>query len=61
MRDAIEQLALTRDEAAAALRTSKDKIDRAIRTGELKAKRIGRDVRIPVEALREYRDGLPDA
>ena len=61
MRDAIEQLALTRDEAAAALRTSKDKVDAAIRTGALKAKRVGRAVVIPARALAEYLEHLPDA
>ena len=55
------QLALTRDEAAAALRISKDKVDQAIRTGALKAKRLGRTVVIPARALEEFLDNLPDA
>ena len=54
-------LALTRDQAAEALRMSKAKVDQAIRTGELKAKRNGRDVLIPVRALEAYLDALPDA
>jgi excisionase family DNA binding protein len=54
-------LVLTRDEAAAAARLSKDKIDRAIRTGELKAKKNGRSVLIPVQALQSYLENLPDA
>ena len=61
MREPIEPLALTRDEAAAALRTSKDKVDAAIRTGALRAKRVGRAVVIPARALTEYLEHLPDA
>lgn len=57
----VEPLAYTRDEAAQALRTSKAKVDQAIRTGHLTAKRHGRDVLIPVKALEEYLRTLPDA
>lgn len=56
-----DQLAYTRDEAAAALRISKDKVDAAIRTGALKAKRVGRSIVIPAPALTAYLDALPDA
>lgn len=54
-------LVYTRDEAAAAARTSKDRIDKAIRTGQLKAKKNGRAVVIPAKALQAYLDALPDA
>lgn len=54
-------LVYTRDEAAAALRTSKAKVDQAIRAGLLRAKRNGRDVLIPAKALEDYLDSLPDA
>lgn len=54
-------LAYTRDEAAAALRISKEKVDAAIRRGDLKAKRVGRAVVIPAKALEDYLDALPDA
>ena len=56
-----DQLAYTRDEAAAALRISKDKVDAAIRTGALRAKRVGRTIVIPARALTEYLEHLPDA
>lgn len=57
----LRPLAYTRDEAAAVLRLSKDKVDAAIRRGDLKAKRDGRAVVIPAKALDAYLDGLPDA
>lgn len=61
-------LAYTRDEAAQTARVSKDRIDRAIRTGELKAKRPkgangkpGRAVVIPANALAQWLENEPDA
>ncbi len=53
-------LALTRDEAAVAARTSKDRIDKAIRSGQLKAKQLGRRIVIPVSALEAWLDSQPD-
>ena len=46
---------LTRDQAAARLQVSVDTIDRAIGTGELPVRRLGRTVRIHVEHV----DALP--
>lgn len=57
----VAPLAYTRDEAAEALRISKAKVDQAIHSGALKAKRIGRDVRISAESLQAYFDAQPDA
>lgn len=57
----VAPLAYTRDEAAEVLRLSKAKVDQAIRAGELKAKRQGRDVVIPARSLEAYLDALPDA
>lgn len=57
----LRPLAYTRDEAAAVLRLSKDKVDAAIRRGDLKAKRDGRAVVIPAKALEQYLEALPDA
>lgn len=54
-------LVYTRDEAAQAARTSRDGIDKAIRTGQLKAKKNGRKVVIPAAALAAWLDALPDA
>ncbi|GEL95397.1 helix-turn-helix domain-containing protein [Cellulomonas composti] len=54
-------LVYTRDEAAAAARTSKARIDQAIHSGQLKAKQMGRRIVIPAKALEEYLDALPDA
>lgn len=54
-------LAYTRDEAAEALRISKAKVDAAIHSGALKAKRVGRQYLIPAKALEAYLESLPDA
>lgn len=56
------RLAYSRAEAAQVLGgISLAKVDQAIRTGQLRAKRNGRDVLIPARALEEYLDALPDA
>jgi excisionase family DNA binding protein len=57
----VTPLAYTRDEAAEALRMSKAKVDQAIRLGDLKAKRNGRDILIPAKALDAYLESLQDA
>lgn len=54
-------LTYTRDEAAVQLRTSKDRIDKAIRSGQLKAKQQGRRIVIRAVDLEAYLDSLPDA
>lgn len=53
-------LALTRDEAAQAARTSKDRIDKAIRAGHLRAKQMGRRIVIRVADLEAWLDSQPD-
>lgn len=53
-------LALTRDEAAEAARVSKDRIDKAIRSGALKAKQMGRRIVIRVTDLEAWLDSQPD-
>ena len=54
-------LTYTRDEAAAALRTSKDRIDKEIHSGRLKAKQIGRRILIRRVDLEQWLDEQPDA
>lgn len=55
-------LALTRHQAAEALGgISVAKVDQAIRSGDLKAVKFGRDVRIPVKALEAYLEAQPAA
>ena len=54
-------LMLTRDEAATVAKTSTARIDKAIHSGQLQAKRQGRRIVIPVAALEAYLDALPDA
>lgn len=61
----LEQLFLTRDQAAQVAGVSIDTIKRAVNRGALKAKRTGQDgggkYLISREALREWFDGLVDA
>lgn len=53
-------VAYSREDAARAAGLSEDEIDRAVRTGQLKAKKRGRRVLIPADALRTFIDDLPD-
>lgn len=53
-------LVYTRREAAEACRTSVDRIDKAIRSGQLKAKQLGRRIVIPVSALEAWIESQPD-
>lgn len=63
------KLAYTADEAAQAIGLSRDTILRAIRSGDLKAKRSSKDDKgnpagrhlIPAKALADYLDGMTDA
>lgn len=57
----VPPLVYTREEAAQAARTSKDRIDKAIHSGRLQAKQQGRRIVIPAKALEKYLDELPDA
>jgi excisionase family DNA binding protein len=64
-----DRIALTRQEAAEVTGVSLDTIIRAIRSGELKAKRSGKDKKgqpagkyvIPVKAIEAWIEGLEDA
>lgn len=49
--------AYDKQQAAATLSISRATIDRLISTGELRAKKIGSRVVIPVEAIDEYLNG----
>lgn len=49
--------AYDKQQAAAAMTVSRATIDRLISTGELRAKKIGTRVVIPVEAIDEYLAG----
>jgi excisionase family DNA binding protein len=52
---------LTRAEAAAHLRTSLAKVDQAIHSGRLRAKKVGRNYLIRLADLDAYFDSLDDA
>lgn len=54
-------VAYSRAAAAEAAAISEDMLDRAIRTGELRAKRLGRRVLIRRSDLEAYVASLPDA
>ena len=53
-------LAYSVAEAAKALGVSKTYVYQLLRAGEVKSKRSGRRVIIPVDSLREYVERLPD-
>lgn len=57
----IEPLVYTRREAAEACRVGVEVIDKAIHSGQLKAKKIGRRYIIQIEAVREWLDSRPAA
>jgi len=57
----MSQLAFSRAQAAEASSLSEDEIDRAIKRGDLRAKRVGRRVVIPAPALEAWLDSLADA
>ncbi len=50
----------TTEEAAQVLRISTRTILRAIKAGQIKAKRVGRGYRIPKDALEAYWQGAPE-
>jgi len=54
------QLAYSPQEAAAATSLSHDVIEKAVRAGELPAKRRGRRILIPAGDLERWLDGLED-
>ena len=54
-------LAFSRIQAAESASLSKDEIDRAIRRGDLRAKRSGRRVLILASDLDAFLEGLPAA
>ena len=59
MTEEIQKLAFSVDEAAMRSGHGRDKIYDAIRTGRLKAKKVGRRTLIMTDDLRQYLDELP--
>ena len=55
-----DDLLLTPEEAARALRVGRNKVYELIASGELPSVKLGRCRRIPVDALRQFVDDLPD-
>lgn len=56
-----DDLLLTPEEAAKALRIGRNKVYELIASGELPSVKLGRCRRIPVDALRRFVDALQDA
>lgn len=59
--EAAQKLALTVVEAAALTSIGEETIRRALRTGELRSRMIGRDYHILPDDLKAWLDSLPDA
>ena len=56
-----DDLLLTPEEAARALRVGRNKVYELIASGDLPSVKLGRCRRIPVDALRRFVDDLQDA
>lgn len=61
MSTAEKQKAYSRDEAARLYGVSLDTIRRAINTGQLRAKKVGRVIRVDEKSLEDWFKNLPDA